>query len=99
MENITLQTTSQFFSVLSAQTSHQKNEENLNDTRSMYDIALKRSAIGTVTKSELLQLELALMNAELTVSNSRTNLEIALFNFKTYLGISESTSFKLLPPT
>ncbi len=50
MENITLQTTSQFFSVLSAQTSHQKNEENLNDTRSMYDIALKRSAIGTVTK-------------------------------------------------
>lgn len=98
IENITLETTSQFFSVLSAQTSHQKNVENLNDTRKMYDIALKRSEIGTVNKSELLQLELALMNAELTVSNSRTNLEIALFNFKTYLGISESTSFKLLPP-
>ncbi|MFV0325113.1 MAG: TolC family protein [Bacteroides xylanisolvens] len=99
MEDITLQTTSQFFSVLSAQTSHQKNVENLNDTRKMYDIALKRSEIGTVTKSELLQLELALMNAELTVSNSRTNLEIALFNFKTYLGISETTSFAVLPPT
>lgn len=98
IENITLETTSQFFSVLSAQTSHQKNVENLNDTRKMYDIALKRSEIGTVNKSELLQLELALMNAELTVSNSRTNLEIALFNFKTYLGISESASFKLLPP-
>lgn len=99
LEDITLQTTSQFFTVLSAQTSHQKNVENLKDTRNMYDIAFKRSEIGTVTKSELLQLELALMNAELTVSNSRTNLEIALFNFKTYLGISESTFFELLPPT
>lgn len=99
MENITLQTTSQFFSVLSAQTSHQKNVENLNDTRKMYNIALKRSEIGTVDKSELLQLELALMNAELTASNSRTSLEIALFNFTTYLGISESASFELLPPT
>lgn len=99
LENITLQTTSQFFSVLSAQTSHQKNVENLNDTRNMYDIAFKRSEIGTVTKSELLQLELRLMNAELTASNSRTNLEIALFNFKIYLGISESTFFELLPPT
>lgn len=65
----------------------------------MYDIALKRSEIGTVDKSELLQLELALMNAELTASNSRTSLEIALFNFTTYLGISESASFELLPPT
>lgn len=99
MEDITLQTTSQFFSVLSAQTSHQKNVENLNDTRKMYDIALKRSEIGTVDKSELLQLELTLMNAELTASNSRTSLEIALFNFTTYLGISESASFELLPPT
>lgn len=99
MENITLETTSQFFSVLSAQTSHQKNVENLKDTRKMYNIALKRSEIGTVDKSELLQLELALMNAELTASNSKTNLEIALFNLKTYLGISESAFFELLPPT
>lgn len=99
LEDITIQTTSQFFSVLSAQTRYQKNRENLKDTRTMYDIAYKRAEIGTVNKSELLQLELALMNAELTASNGRTDLEIALLNFKTYLGISESTFFELLPPT
>ena len=99
LEDITIQTTSQFFSVLSAQTSYKKNVENLQDTRNMYNIAYKRSEIGTVNKSELLQLELALMNAELAASNSRTSLEIALLNFKTYLGISESTFFELLPPT
>ena len=57
LEGITLQTTSYFFSVLSAQTSYRKSEENLRDTRGMYKIAQQRHDIGTVTKSELLQLE------------------------------------------
>ena len=98
LEGITLQTTSYFFSVLSAQTSYRKSEENLRDTRGMYKIAQQRHDIGTVTKSELLQLELSMMNAELTVSNSKVDLEVALFNFKSYLGVAESTFIELQPP-
>lgn len=98
LEEITLQATSYFFSVLSAQTSYKKSVDNLKDTRGMYAVAQQRYEINTVTKSELLQLELALMNAELTVSNSKVNLEVALFNFKSYLGITENAFFELLPP-
>lgn len=98
MENIVVQTTSLFFSVLSSQTSYKKSVENLEDTRNMYEIAKKRNALGTLNKSELLQLELALMNAELAVSNSKVNLEVALFNFKSYLGISEREVVELQPP-
>ena len=82
MENIVVQTSAYFFSVLSAQTTYRKSEENLKDTRSMYEVAQKRFAITTLNKSELLQLELALMNAELAVSTSKVDLEVALFNFK-----------------
>lgn len=98
MENIVVQTSSYFFSVLSAQTSCRKSEENLEDTRNMYEIAQKRYDISTLNKSELLQLELALMNAELAVSNSKVHLEVALFNFKSYLGISERTFLELQSP-
>lgn len=98
MEDITIQATLYFFSVLSAQTSHRKSVDNLADTRNLYAIAQKRYEIGTITQSELLQLELALMNAELAVSNSKINLEIALFDFNSYLGISESAFLELLPP-
>ena len=98
LEDITLQATTYFFSVLSAQTSYRKSMDNLKDTRSMYEIAQKRFGIGTLPKSELLQLELSLMNAELSVSNSKINLEIALFNFRSYLGVSESAFFELQPP-
>ncbi len=98
MENIVVQTSAYFFAVLSAQTSHKKSVENLQDTRDMYGMAQKRFDIGTLTKSELLQLELSMMNAELAVSNSKVNLDIALFNFKSYLGISERSLVELLPP-
>ncbi|MFR5658577.1 MAG: hypothetical protein ACLUDU_11665, partial [Butyricimonas faecihominis] len=40
----------------------------------------------------------SMMNAELTVSNSKVDLEVALFNFKSYLGVAESTFFELQPP-
>lgn len=99
MEDITLRTSMQFFSVLSMQTLHQKNLDNLEDTRQMYEVAKKRSEIGTVTHTELLQLELALMNAELAASNSRTDLEIAQFDFKMFLGLSDETLFRFVAPT
>lgn len=98
MENIVVQTSAYFFSVLAAQTNYQKSIDNLEDTRSMYEIAQKRHEIGTLSKSELLQLELALMNAELAVSDSKVGLEVAFFNFKAYLGISERAFFELQPP-
>lgn len=98
MENIILQTTSYFFSVLSAQTAYKKSVENLNDTRSMFEIAQQRYEIIRLSKSELLQLELSLMNADLAVNTAKVNLEIALFNFKSYLGIPETAFFELQPP-
>ncbi len=45
-----------------------------------------------------MQLELALMNAELSVSNSRVDLDVALFNFKSFLGIAGEVAFELQTP-
>lgn len=98
MEAIVEQTLVYFFSVLSAQTSYRKSKENLKDTREMYDMAQKRFEINKLTKSDLLQLELSLMNAELAVSNSRVDLDVALFNFKSFLGIAGEVFFELQAP-
>ena len=99
MEGIVIQTTSYFFSVLSAQTTYQKNEENLEDTRRMYQIAEKRYELGRLGKNELLQLELAMMNAELALSNSMIDLEVALFNFKSFIGLKGNHKLNLIPPS
>lgn len=99
MEDIAILTTEKFFAVLSARSAYKKNLENMEDTRKMFDIARKRSQIGTIDKGELLQLELALMNAELSVSGSQTDLDIAQFSFYNYIGITENNFYELIPPT
>lgn len=94
-ENITINATQYFFAVLSAQSSYDKVVNNNSDTKKLYEIAKKRFDIGTITKSELLQLELSLLNSDLAINNSRVSLDIALFNFRSYLGISERDNLNI----
>lgn len=99
MENITIQTTSLFFSVLSAQNEYDKTVANYNDTKKLYEIAQKRFEIGTTTKSELLQLELSLLNSDLAINNSKVSLDMSMFSLTSYLGIAENFDLQLLPPS
>lgn len=100
MEGITVTATSYFFAVLSAQSDYDKAVENNRDTKEMYEIAQKRFAITTISKSELLQLELSLLNSDLAITNSKVSLDMALFNLRLFLGITErdNQELRLIPP-
>ncbi len=99
MESITIQTTTYFFAVLSAQTTLENSEQNYEDTKRMYEIAQRRFEIGTITKSELLQLELSMLNSELTISDSRVAVDVAKFNLKFYLGIVDALNIEPIAPS
>lgn len=99
VENITIQTTSYFFSVLSAQDAYNKAVANYNDNKKLYEIAKKRFELGTITKSELMQLELAMLNYDLSINNSKVSMDMSIFAFTSYLGIAENFTIELLPPS
>ncbi|MFR9538464.1 MAG: TolC family protein [Rikenellaceae bacterium] len=100
MESITINTATYFFAVLSAQTTHNNNVDNNRDTRRLYEIAKRRfEELGTITKSELLQLELAMLNSEISMSDSQIALESARFTLAMYMGVGEDRNFELVPPT
>ncbi len=99
IETITIQTTYYFFAVLTAQTSLENAQQNYNDTKHMYEIAKKRFDIGTITKSELLQLELSMLNSELTISENSIAVDVAKFNLKFYLGIIDVINLDLVAPS
>lgn len=101
MEGITLATTQYFFAVLSSQSDYEKAVSNYEDTERLYEIAKKRLDITTVTKSELLQLELSLINAKMAINTYELALNTAKFNFYLYLGIAgvESTNITLIAPS
>ncbi len=99
MESISINTATYFFAVLSAQTTHKNNIDNNADTRRLYEIAKQRFEIGTITKSELLQLELALLNSDISLIDSQVALETAMFTLALNMGIGDNRDFELVPPS
>ena len=98
MENITLRVTSLFFSVLSQQANYRQSIKELADREELYRTAEKRFKLGTVVKSEILQLELSLLNAKMAVNRNKLNLDNRKHLLFSYLQMSDYENVELLPP-
>ncbi len=98
MEGVGIEVVNLFFNVLSAQSNLRQAENNLKDRRSLLEIATKRFGIGTITKSDLLQLELSVLNAEVEVGDNKLYLRNNLFRLLSYLRIPSETEVTLLSP-
>ena len=98
MEDVAIQTVSLFFNVLSAQSTYQQSISTLKDRQHLFEIAKKRFDIGTTTKSELLQLELSLLNAQVAVENNVLTLKNQMFRLFSYLRIYDYDDIELIPP-
>ena len=99
MQDISIQTTNYFFSLLSAKTNYDKSLDSYEDRKRLFEIAKKRSELGTTTRSEILQLELSLLNAEMSINTNKLNLERYLFNFCSFLGLKQNTVIDLISPS
>ena len=98
MEGVAIQTVNLFFNVLSAQSTYQQSLGTLNDRQYLFEIAKKRFELGTITKSELLQLELSLLNAQVEVKNHELTLKNQKFRLFSYLRLFSYDDMELTPP-
>lgn len=98
MEGVTIQAVQLFFNVLSAQSNYQQSRKNLEDRQYLFEIAKKRHELGTVTKSEILQLELSLLNAQVEANNNQLTLNDQLFKLFSYLRMTDYDGVELIPP-
>lgn len=98
MEGIGVEVVGLFFSVLSAQSDAERAESNLADRRLLLETAGKRFEIGTITKSELLQLELSVLNAEVEAADNTLALRNAHFSLRSYLRLPADIEVTLIPP-
>ena len=98
MEGVAIQVVGLFFNVLSAQSTYQQSVSTLKDRQYLFEIAKKRFDLGTITKSELLQLELSLLNAQVDVKNNELTLKNQKFRLFSYLRIFNYENIELTPP-
>jgi outer membrane protein TolC len=72
---------------------------NLAVNDSIYQLSLRRYDVGRIAENDLLESELARMNAQLSLSSSGSLYEMALLELKLILGLDENTDLVLaLPP-
>lgn len=98
MEDVTITVTSLFFEVLSAQQQLEMATKNYQNTETLYKIAQERFKIGSVSKSDLLQLRLRMLNDDLAISDNQLTLETKLLSLRSYLGYNENVEIQLLMP-
>ena len=98
MQDVTIRVTSLFFSVLSAQSDYKQSVATLKDREALLDIAKARLNLGTTTKSEVLQMELSVLNARMSVNKNKQNLDDVMYNMFSYLRVSDYNDAELIPP-
>ena len=84
MEGVAIEAVRLFFEVLAAQSTYQQSVSTLKDRQYLFEIAKKRLDLGTITKSELLQLELSLLNAQVDANNNELTLRSQKFQLFSY---------------
>ncbi len=69
---------------------------NYHNTKTMFDIASRRAThTGSVTRSELLQLELRMVNDSLSISTQENAYKARLMEFRSFLGYNEGVDIEL----
>lgn len=98
MENIAQTVTQQFFDVYLARINLENAEFNVARNDSIYQISQGRYNVGSIAENDLLQSELALRNAESSLTTARIEYERALDDFKILLGYSTDVELELEEP-
>lgn len=98
LQTVTINVTSLFFSVLSAQSDYKQSLATVADREKLYDIARKRLALTTTTKSEVLQMELSLINARMAVTKNKIALDDAMYDLFSYLRVTDYKDAELILP-
>lgn len=98
MEDLAYNTTQSFFDFLLASINIEVAQFNVTVNDSIYNISKGRYQVGSIAENELLQSELALRNAETSLTTARLNFERAEENFKALLGIPDETQIEVIEP-
>jgi outer membrane protein TolC len=98
MERLALTVTQRFFDVYIAKMNRENAAFNVGVNDSIYTISKGRFQVGKIAENDLLQTELALLNAQTSLQNAELDYQKAMRNLKLQLGIPESEPIQIDDP-
>jgi outer membrane protein TolC len=87
-----------FFDLLIAQINLEAASKNKVNSDTLYQISQGRYSVGRIAETDLLQIELSVMNANAALASADLNAQTANEELRSFLGITEDADFQLIPP-
>lgn len=97
-EQIAITATNIFFNLLIQQINEKIALTNQANYDTLYKIAQGRYNLGKIAENELLQLELSLLQSNANVESVKLDLEMNLFELKSFLGLQDDQMIELIQP-
>ncbi|SEJ75772.1 Outer membrane efflux protein [Dyadobacter sp. SG02] len=98
MESVAVETVSLFLLALEAQSEIDIAQTNRANADTLYRLSRERFAIGTIPKTDLLQLELNLLKAKAQLNEALITREATVKSLQAILGINRGDTLRLLLP-
>jgi len=98
LEDAAIDATTKFFDLYLASVNFREAFVNLTNNDTLYSISQGRFNVGKIAENDLLQSELAFLNAQTEYESAKTTLKLADQNLKIALDIPSSETVGLLPP-
>jgi outer membrane protein TolC len=97
-EEVTLRAIAYFFNLLQAGENLSIARQNLENADKLYEIAVAKRKIGSISESELMQLELSALQAKGIVTEAQSNLNACMFQLSSFLSLNEKDVIEPVMP-
>jgi outer membrane protein TolC len=97
-EDIAIKVEGYFFDLLLSQVNLRIAETNLKNTQNIMSVAEVKFDLGKISKNEILQLQLELLNSHKAVGVAKRNIEIANLTLRSYMGYESNAIISLIVP-
>lgn len=94
-EEVALMAINRYFNLLMAMETKNIAMQNLENAIRLYDIAMEKRNIGQISKNDLLQMELNLLNSRSAMTEAESNFKSMMFQLRAFLDIDEDV--ELIP--
>ncbi|MBI9066421.1 MAG: TolC family protein [Salinivirgaceae bacterium] len=95
LEQIAERAINSFYNLATSQLNVDISSTNFHNNDTLYKIAQGRYNMGTIAENELLQLELSYLQSKSALAQSKIDLEISMFQLRSFLGFNELVKIKL----
>ena len=91
-ENVALSAIQYYFSFLLAKENLEIARKNLESAEKLYEVATEKRNMGRISKNDLLQMELNLLDSRTDLTDCESNYKNSMFQLTTFLDYDEGTS-------